>query len=157
MSAGTIVALIVAGFLLVFFEVFLPGGVLGVLGGLVVLGAIACGFIFKGPGWGSMLLLISSVSGLISFWLWIKYFPKSPIGRRLILQRDAHDWHGADEDQKEYLGKRGTAHTTLRPAGMAVIEGARVDVVTRGEMIEAKTPIEVIEVEGNRIVVTTVE
>jgi membrane-bound serine protease (ClpP class) len=51
------------------------------------------------------------------------------------------------------LGKRGVAATTLRPAGIARIEGARVDVVTDGEYVEAGEPVEVTRVDGNRIVV----
>ena len=157
MNAETIIALIVAGFLLIFFEIFLPGGILGIFGGLIVAGAIVCGFAFKGPAWGTISLLISCVAGMIGFWLWIKFFPKSIVGKKLILQKDARDWHGADEEQKELLGKQGTARSTLRPAGTADIDGKRIDVVTRGEMIDAKTPIKVIEVEGNRVVVTALE
>ena len=41
----------------------------------------------------------------------------------------------------------------LRPAGIADIDGKRVDVVSQGEWIDATTPIEVIRVDGNRIVV----
>jgi membrane-bound serine protease (ClpP class) len=42
---------------------------------------------------------------------------------------------------------------TLRPAGIARIDGRRVDVVSRGEMIESGSPVRVLSVEGNRVVV----
>ncbi|MBN2450772.1 MAG: NfeD family protein, partial [Lentisphaeria bacterium] len=125
--------------------------------GLVVLAAIVCGYAFKGPTWGTFLLLISGVSGLIGFWCWIRYFPRTPVGRRLILENDARDWHGTDQGKRELAGKEGMAHTTLRPAGTAIIDGQRIDVVTRGEMIAANTPVRVVKVEGNRVVVTAVE
>ena len=38
-------------------------------------------------------------------------------------------------------------------AGAAEIDGKRLDVVTQGEYLEAGTPVEVLRVEGNRIVV----
>ena len=41
----------------------------------------------------------------------------------------------------------------LRPAGFALIDGERVDVVSDGEPIEAGTAVEVVRVDGNRIVV----
>jgi membrane-bound serine protease (ClpP class) len=41
----------------------------------------------------------------------------------------------------------------LRPAGHATIDGRRVDVVSRGEMIAEGVPVVVVEVEGNRVVV----
>lgn len=157
MSATTIIALVVAGFLLLFFEVFLPGGVIGALGGMLVAAAVVCGFAFQGSTWGAGLLVVSGLLGLVSFWLWIKLIPKTPLGRRLMLNHDAHDWKSSDVSQQGLEGKEGVAHSTLRPAGTALIDGVRVDVVTRGEMIAAKTRIKVIAVEGNRVVVTTLE
>jgi len=57
------------------------------------------------------------------------------------------------EDMQYLLGKAGTTLTPLRPSGNADFDGVRLDVVSRGEFIDPGTPIEVIEVEGNRIVV----
>ena len=54
------------------------------------------------------------------------------------------------------LGLVGTATSMLRPAGMAKIGELYVDVVTEGDFIEPGTPIQVIEVEGTRIVVKRV-
>ena len=47
----------------------------------------------------------------------------------------------------------GIALTVLRPAGTALIDGSRLDVVTSGEYIDAGATVEVILVEGSRIVV----
>lgn len=157
MSPTTIIALVIAGFLLLFFEVFLPGGVIGALGGMLVVAAVVCAFAFQGPTWGATLLVVAGLFGLLGFWLWIKLIPKTPLGRRLMLDRDARDWKGAAVAQQDLEGKEGVAHSTLRPAGMALIEQVRVDVVSRGEMIAAGTRIKVIAVEGNRVVVATLE
>jgi membrane-bound ClpP family serine protease len=54
---------------------------------------------------------------------------------------------------KEYVDKKGRAVTDLRPSGIALIEGKRLDVVTEGEYIEANTPIIVTRVTGNQIIV----
>ena len=45
----------------------------------------------------------------------------------------------------------------LRDAGVADIEGERVDVVTEGEYVPAGTLVEVLELEGNHLVVRAVE
>ena len=50
-------------------------------------------------------------------------------------------------------GRAGRAPSPLRPAGIAVIEGKRVDVVSEGEHIDAGQFIEVTRVDGNRVVV----
>ena len=83
--------------------------------------------------------------------------PKTPLGRRLMLSHDAHEWKSSDVSRQGLEGKEGVAHSTLRPAGTALIDGVRVDVVSRGEMIAVRTRIKVIAVEGNRVVVTTLE
>jgi membrane-bound serine protease (ClpP class) len=59
----------------------------------------------------------------------------------------------APESDHRWLGRTGTALSPLRPAGIADIDGARVDVVSDGDFIEAGTPILVTRVDGNRIVV----
>jgi membrane-bound serine protease (ClpP class) len=156
MESGSIIGLLVAGFLLILFEVFVPGGVLGTIGGLLVVVAIIAGFIHS-AAWGLTLLVVSLVAGLLGFYLWLKFFPKSPIGRRIILDNDAGDWHGFDPKQQELVGAEGVSHTPLRPAGIAIVNGNRLDVVTRGECIAANQPVRVIKVEGNRVVVTAIE
>jgi membrane-bound serine protease (ClpP class) len=47
----------------------------------------------------------------------------------------------------------GIALTPLRPAGIAELDGARVDVVSQGEYIAAGEPLEVVRTEGHRVVV----
>ena len=47
-------------------------------------------------------------------------------------------------------------HPRLRPAGIAEIDGRRIDVVSDGEMIEPSVTVRVIQVEGNRVVVERV-
>ncbi len=51
------------------------------------------------------------------------------------------------------LGKTGLAVGMLRPAGIAEMEGARVDVVSEGDYVEAGTSVRVVQVDGNRVVV----
>ncbi|MDX1969342.1 MAG: NfeD family protein [Planctomycetaceae bacterium] len=52
-----------------------------------------------------------------------------------------------------WIGRRGSAASLLRPAGKAQINGRLIDVVSEGPFIPEGTPIEVVQVSGNRIVV----
>ncbi len=54
---------------------------------------------------------------------------------------------------EDHRGKQGKTATDLRPAGVALIDGKRLDVVTDGDYIEANTPIIVTGVTGNQIIV----
>ena len=60
-------------------------------------------------------------------------------------------------DRCYFIGKTGTAHTPLRPAGIAELDGVRLSVVSTGDFIESGAPVRVIRVEGKRIVVGRIE
>jgi len=86
----------------------------------------------------------------------IRVLRRRPTRRRLVLDTELGAEEGfasAPEADRAWLGKRGTAASSLRPAGIADIEGERVDVVSDGEFIEPGEPIVVVRVDGNRIVV----
>ncbi len=51
------------------------------------------------------------------------------------------------------VGAEGVTVTPLRPAGTAMINGKRVDVVTEGVYIEEGRRVRIREVHGSRIVV----
>jgi len=137
--------------------VFVPGGVLGALGCVIVAVAIGGAFVSHGVILGGWLLCGSVVVGFVGFNLWMKYFPRSRIGKKAILQEDAGEWHAYRDSKATLVEQTGLAHTPLHPGGIAIIGGKRIDVVTRGEMLKRKTRIKVIKVEGNRVVVTATE
>jgi membrane-bound serine protease (ClpP class) len=86
----------------------------------------------------------------------LRVMPRLPFGRTLILDTElltAGGYASQPELDHRWLGMHGTAASTLRPAGVAYFDHERVDVVTEGEYIEADTPIAVVRVDGNRIVV----
>ena len=84
--------------------------------------------------------------------LGLKLMARSPVTLRKTLSR-AEGVSSQPPEMDSYLDSQGTAVTDLRPAGTAVIDGKRVDVVTRGEYLEKNTAIIVIEVTGNQIIV----
>jgi membrane-bound serine protease (ClpP class) len=50
-------------------------------------------------------------------------------------------------------GQQGVALTPLRPGGSAMINNVKIDVVAEGKFVEANTPVKVLRVEGNRVLV----
>ena len=82
----------------------------------------------------------------------LKLLARSPVTLRKTLSRK----EGVSSQSSElgsYIDMQGTAVTDLRPAGKAVINGKRVDVVTRGEYLEKDSAIIVTAVTGNQIIV----
>ncbi|MHB1123225.1 MAG: NfeD family protein [Ramlibacter sp.] len=155
--------LVVAGLVLLVLEIFvIPGfGIAGALGIAALVAGIALSML--GPGNSAQLLMLvagrvvfSLLAALLASLVLLRFMAKSPLGRKLVLETELAAGRGyasPPQDEPYWLGKSGTAWSMLRPAGIADIEGRRVDVVSEGELIEAGEAIEVIRVDGNRVVV----
>ena len=82
----------------------------------------------------------------------LKLLARSPVTLRKTLSRK-EGVSSQSSELESYVGRQGSALTDLRPAGIAVINGKRVDVVTRGEYLEKDSAIIVTAVTGNQIIV----
>jgi len=147
-------------------EVFLiPGfGIAGALGIATLLGALVLSmtgagdtatFIIEAVWRVVIALLVALLAGLAL----LRVMPRLPFARRLVLASDLGTGpaHGsAPLSDQQWMGKHGHAASVLRPAGIADIDGERVDVVSDGALIEKGTAIHVTHVDGNRIVVRQV-
>ena len=93
------------------------------------------------------LIMTGAVLGLVvCFCIWLAYSLYS----RFVSEKEAGE---IGTDRAELLHQTGTAFTNLRPAGTALINGKRVDVVTEGQMIERGCPVQVVAADGLRVVV----
>jgi len=155
--------LALAGVALLLLELLvIPGfGFAGILGILALLAALVMSVVGSGATPEFLMLaagriVLSLLAALLASFLLLRFMPRTPFGRQLILQGGlgaGHEYGSAPDSDLRWLGKRGRTTSPLRPAGFADIEGARVDVVSEGELIEPGTPVEVTRVDGNRIVV----
>ena len=82
----------------------------------------------------------------------LKLLARSPVTLRKTLS-GKEGVSSQSSELESYVGTQGNAVTDLRPAGIAVINGKRVDVVTRGEYLEKDSAIIVTAVTGNQIIV----
>lgn len=146
-------ASLVIGFMLLAVEVFIPGGVLGALGGLAILVSIIAGFFTFGPQGGLLAAVAIIVFGSVLFGVWIRIFPRTPMGRVLTLRKDGHEFKAAQAEPAIVVGLQGTAQSDLRPAGLALLNGHRTDVVSESGYVAAGAPVRVVKVTGNLIVV----
>jgi membrane-bound serine protease (ClpP class) len=151
------------GFMLLAVEVFvIPGfGLAGILGLTALLGGLSLSVVGAGATWAMILtaagrVALSLLLAIAASLALLRIFPRLPFGRRLILETELPtgvEGSSAPESDRRWLGKCGTTMSPLRPAGVAHLDGERVDVVSEGEFLEAGESIEVIRVDGNRIVV----
>ncbi len=141
------------GVLMLILELFIPGGIVGVLGFASMVSGLVLAAYDTTQGIASLGIALV-VTVIVSFALY-KYFGFKGMWQRLVLSHSQQNKEGyvATLDQRDLLGKHGIALTPLRPSGVVKIEGKRVDAVTSGGFIPAGTLIVVTYVEGTRVVV----
>ena len=133
------------GVLLLFIEIILlPGfGAAGVPGIILICVGI-------GIAGGTVVIIIPLA--ILALWL----APRTRLGRTVILrtaQNSDDGFQAPPQELADLVGHAGQSASPLRPAGVALIDGKRIDVVTNGEFIQPETEVEVVAVEGRRVVV----
>lgn len=155
--------LVALGVVLLALEVFvLPGTTVAGLAGVL---ALVAGLAMSLVGAGATVSVIITALGRVAIAILVaiaaslallRLLPRLPFGRRLVLATDMDAGEGyvsPPAGDHAWLGKTGVASSPLRPAGIAIFDGVRVDVVSDGGFIEAGTQIDVTRVDGNRVVV----
>lgn len=84
--------------------------------------------------------------------LGMKLLAASPVTLRTTLS-SKESGTAQSESHFALQGTRGTALTPLRPAGSALLNGKKYDVISRGEFLEKGSALVVTKIDGNRIVV----
>ncbi len=156
---------IVAGFVLLgaalalgIAELFVPtAGVLAVATGCCAVASVVC-FFMHGPLWGLAALLAYSAGAPFVIVFGFKLWTRTPLARRMVLgsidgERPAAAAAPASAPDAPAIGSDGTAETALRPVGWIRIGDRRLEAVAELGMIDAGTPVSVIESGASRIVV----
>ena len=148
------IILLIVGIILIILEFFVAGGILGLLG----VGAILGSLFLAGYDLGHMSLSIAiafivAIIAAVILYKWVG--AQRGIFRKLILRdRTTTDLgYVSFHERDDLIGKEGTALTPLRPAGTIVVEDERLDVISEGGFIEKGKSVQIVEVEGMKIVV----
>lgn len=146
--------LMLVGVGLLVFEMYVPGfGAPGISG----IALLALGFYFLKPSMEQGLVLFAILAAILCVALSICLITASK-GRlsksKLVLNDVAVAENAAEHNDLNYfIGREGTTHTALRPAGIGEFDGVKLNVVSDGEFIAQGRRIRVLSVRGNRIVV----
>lgn len=149
------IALTVIGMVLIMVEIVIPGfGAAGISGGVALVAGLILG---SSSVAGAMFSLLIVVAVLIIFAVVVfrsalrGKLSRSPVVLNTSI--DAGSTELFDEDMQSLIGKSGITATALRPSGIAVIDGRRLDVVTLNEFIGKGEQVVVERVEGVKILV----
>ncbi len=143
-------ALLLAGFVLIGMEIFIPGGILGIFGTVAWISAAVVGWRNFPDPWNMVSAFSLLLAGLVTFVVWIRFFPKSRVGKSLSLT-DSSASFKSHKTTELPVGTVGEALSTLRPSGIARFDGKRLDVVADGEWIEAGESVKISSTSGGHI------
>lgn len=149
--------LFVVGIGLLVLEIFLPGGIAGIIGAAAIVGS----FFLASENivhMGISVLIAIGISVIVSI-LMVKVFGrKMKIFRKIVLTDATKTEEGyvSNENRTELLGLEGYTLTPLRPSGTVLIGDERIDVVSEGSFIQKDRRVRVVKTEGARIVVREV-
>ncbi len=150
-----IATLFVVGVLLLAFEVFLPGGILGIFAGLSMLAGTVLAFSDHGMGGGLFALGVAII--LVGSVLYFEFaiLPKTALGKRLFL-KSAITGTSTPEWERDYTGEEGVTLTALAPSGYIEISGKRLEAFSRSGFLEAEQPVKVVGTDNFRLIVTSI-
>nr|WP_090233149.1 nodulation protein NfeD [Lentibacillus halodurans] len=148
------IILLILGAGLIIAELFLPGGIAGLIG----VGAIIGSLVMSGEDLGHMAMSISIalIVTIIAATILFKTMggDKGFFRRMVLTDRTSNELgYVSSENRLELIGLEGRTVTPLRPSGSALFGDERLDVVTEGGFIEKDQLVKVVKVEGVRIVV----
>lgn len=150
-EALKVITFVSIGFILLLIEVFTPGfGITGISG--IILLIIGCYSAAKLSLFWGILTTLVSILLVVGFF---KLFSRSFIWKKIRLdsQESKEKGFSSSDDLSGLLNKNGVALTALRPSGIALIDGKRVDVTADGVFVDKDKKIKVTAVEGNKVTV----
>jgi membrane-bound ClpP family serine protease len=153
-----ILMLLSVGLLLILLEVFVPsGGVLGLLAVLAIGAGIVTAFVEQGAVVGMVVLTGSFVAVPVVLMLAFRWFPATPLGRRVLPPPPEGDEILPDAAHRRRLrglvGRGGRTASELVPFGGVELDGEMLDAVSEGGPIATGTAVEVVGVQGKALVV----
>lgn len=149
-----VIILLSVGVVLFFFEIIVPGAILGTIGGLAMLGGIVLSFIEFGPTGGVATTLVSlAVLGIVIY-IELRVLPNTRLGKRMFLHSAVSAATQPPLADASIVGKSGEAATVLAPSGFVVVEGRRLEAFSQSGYIEAGTVVRVDAVDNFRVIVS---
>lgn len=142
--------LAILGLVLVFAEMLIPGfGVFGIFGIISLL----CSTILAAKMYGIVVFFVMLLLLILLFVIMLFLAKRSGLYNKVILH-DRQEAQDFDESKLAGLiGKIGTTQTTLRPYGIAEIEGKSIDVSSLGDFIDRGKTVKVVQISGKTVTV----
>lgn len=141
-----------AGLLLIYFEFFLPGGVMGVLGTLLLVASIVLlSYENMGPVFLFLYIVVLAVFLIFCIKFALKKVKKTGKKGTIFLESDQKGFF-ASKYSKELIGKQGVVSSDLKPSGHIIVDDQYYQALSKGRYIEKGTKIEVVGGQGAHLI-----
>ena len=157
MNAWTI-AVFALGIIFCAIEMFVPGfGFFGISGTILIVAGIVLRMIFGGDLLMLLyMVLIALALFILMFWVFSRIITKGRLSKTALFHVESAVPTGVTEGTQDFtylIGEVGVAETMLHPIGRASFSSGTADVVARDGYIAKGAQIQVVHVEGQRVVV----
>ncbi|MEE4178757.1 MAG: NfeD family protein [Bacteroides sp.] len=151
MSWLVILGLILVGVIFLLLEILVVPGttIVGLIGAGMVIGAVVTAFSTFGVQAGVLTLAGSLVISVLAIVLALK----SNTWRKAMLNTEINGRVNVVEPDKIVVGDEGVSITRLNPMGKALIKDEFYEVTSKDNLINENTPLVVVKVDGNKIIV----
>jgi len=155
MGLAFIIGLIVLGVFFMVIEIYLiPGiSVAGIAGTACLIGGIVLAYMYYGTVTGTLIL--GGAGLLLAIVLYAFY--KSKAFDKMALKTDIHSTTEPFRGLSVSIGDKGLTVSRLGPIGKVLINGVTIEGRAENELIDANTPVEVIEVGTYNVLVRKIE
>jgi len=151
-----IILLFTIGLLLLALEVMIPGGILGIGGGILLFTGCILSFVTLGTTEGIIAICITIVAAIIIFYIQFKILPNTRMGRQFFLSREIKgSSSNFKESSRDLIGKIATSVTVLSPSGVVLISGKQYQAMSESGQIPKDTELEVISANSFQLTVRT--
>ncbi|HSH09401.1 MAG TPA: NfeD family protein [Oceanipulchritudo sp.] len=144
--------LIIIAFALFFFEIFMPGGILAVIGAILLLIASFLAYDELGFSWALAIFFAGPLGALAMFFVEIKFISKTRFGNQLSLKSTIAAQLNPKADEN-LVGQEGVTLTILAPSGKVRVGGTTYTASAEDGLIDKDVPVRVIRTETFKLIV----
>lgn len=150
-----VILLFLLGLVFLFFEVFTPGPVFGILGALTLVGGVGVAAVDFGARGGLLAGLAAVLAVGATLYAELVWLPRTRIAQKFAVRGTS----GTTIDQLHVeagavVGKTAEALTTLAPSGYVSVEGRRYEAFCENGHAARGAPLRVTGLDNFRLIVT---
>ncbi|HZP59853.1 MAG TPA: NfeD family protein [Opitutaceae bacterium] len=152
---SSILLLFLLALVFLFFEVFTPGPIFGILGALTLVGGVTVASVDYGAS-GGLTAAVSALAAVgATLYAELVWLPKTRFARKLSITAvsDATSQPPLAHPD-EVVGRPAEALTTLAPSGYVLVEGRRYEAFCQNGHAPRGTPLRVTGLDNFRLIVT---